>query len=135
VSLDPGKITFTNLTPANLPFMGILTERPYPPTGLTTARWIENVFSQPVYLRDLWLTQNGVRIGPLFGLTDIHASADIYPHVVSWRGELYLEDGHHRVVREALAGVRVMAMRVFTIAAEVPAPTDAPTEQEAKPSM
>lgn len=96
-----------------MPFRGFVDERPYPETGLTTARWKAEVPTMVVYFTDLWLTQNGVRITPLFGVKEEHASADTYPHVVSWQGELYLEDGHHRVVREALFGIRSMRMRVF----------------------
>ncbi len=101
--------------PLRLPFKRILDHRPYPPTGMTTARWKTEVETMPVYLHDLTLTQNGVRIAPLWGITDQHASADPHPHVVAYKGELYLEDGHHRVVREALAGTRVMRMRVLNV--------------------
>lgn len=105
-----------------LPFKGFHPERIYPPTGLTSARWRSEVDPMPVYLCDLWLTQTGVRIAPLFGVTDGPASADIFPHVVAWAGELYLEDGHHRVVREALAGTRVMRMRVHRPVYTIPDP-------------
>ena len=101
--------------PLRLPFKRILTDRPYPPTGLTTTRWKSEVDTMPVYLADLILTQNGVRIAPLWGIADEHANADPIPHVVAYKGELYLEDGHHRVVREALAGTRVMRMRVHNV--------------------
>jgi hypothetical protein len=99
----------------NIPFKGFLPDRPYPATGLTTARWKTEVDAMPVYLSDLYLTQQGVYIAPLFGLADLNGngSTDIYPHVVAWNGELYLEDGHTRVVRQALAGTRVMRMRVY----------------------
>ncbi len=91
--------------------------RPYPPTGLTTEKWRE-VPVTSVYLQDLHLTQTGVLIGPLFGIRDTAGSTDAYPHVVSWRGELYLEDGHTRVVYQALSGTRVMRMRVYVQEAE-----------------
>lgn len=87
-------------------------DRPYPPTGLTTELW-RHVSTIPVYLADLHLTQRSVWIAPLFGVKDAAGSTDVYPHVVSWRGELYLEDGHTRVLYQALAGTRVMRMRVF----------------------
>jgi hypothetical protein len=97
-----------------LPFAALAGDplRPYPPTGLTTALW-QQIPVKSVYIQDLHLTQTGVLIGPLFGFRDGNGSTDTYPHVVSWRGELYLEDGHTRVVYQALAGTRVMRMRVF----------------------
>lgn len=97
-----------------LPFADILDERPYPPTGLTTARWRAEVEPRLVDLRDLTLTQKGVRIGPLFGITD--RESDLFPHAVAYRDRLYLEDGHHRVVRAALrTTIRQMWMRVHTV--------------------
>lgn len=87
----------------SLPFKGISAGRPYPPTGLTTARWIAEVPVEVVPLARLYLTQPGVDIAALFGLSE-HIS-DRYPHVVAWDGELYLEDGHTRVVRVAMVYV------------------------------
>lgn len=100
--------------PDALPFAGIIEGRPYPPTGLTTARWRAEVPARDVNFADVFLTQNGVRVGPLFGVTD--RDSDAHPHVVLWQGRLYLEDGHHRVVRTAMTGSRqAMSMRVFMV--------------------
>ncbi len=96
------------------PFWRIQTQRPYPPTGLTTARWMSEVATRLVMFSHLILTQNGVHIAPLFGVRDPERFCDLYPHVVRWRNDLYLEDGHHRVVRTALAHRHYgMDMRVF----------------------
>jgi hypothetical protein len=96
------------------PFRGITDQRPYPPTGLTTARWIAEVPAFPVRFENIVLTQTGVRIAPLFGITDPHSAGDTTPHIVAWQGQFYLEDGHHRVVRAALtAPWRSIPMRVF----------------------
>ena len=38
---------------------------------------------------------------------------DLFAHVVSWRGELYLEDGLHRALRAALQQRPVVHARVF----------------------
>lgn len=98
--------------PDALPFAGIIDHRPYPPTGLTTKRWAGEVPPRDVNFADVFLTQPGVRVGPLFGVTD--RVSDSYPHVVYWRGFLYLEDGHHRVVRAAMSRTRqAMTMRVY----------------------
>lgn len=86
------------------PFAGIVTTRPYPPTGLTTARWATEVPAETVRLADLWLTQRGVHIAALFGHTD--RVSDRYPHVVAWRDRLFLEDGHTRAVRAARCAPR-----------------------------
>jgi hypothetical protein len=100
-------------TAATFPFRDIVTDRPYPPTGLTTARWAAEVKPVVVRLETLILTQDGVRIGPLFGVLD--RESDAFPHAVDHHGQLYLEDGHHRVVRAALRDrIRTMWMRVFT---------------------
>lgn len=98
-----------------LPFAGIRSGRPWSATGLTTARWIGEVPVFEVALADLWLTQEHLDTAALFGRLDEAASWDPLPHVVTWRGTRYLEDGHHRVVRAALVGATAMWMRVFAV--------------------
>lgn len=99
---------------AALPFRGVVSVRPYPATGLTTARWRAEVPVLDVPLADLWLTQEHVVIPALWGHTT-HAGDD-YPHVVQWCGDRYLEDGHNRIVRAALtAAVESIPMRVFQV--------------------
>jgi hypothetical protein len=94
------------------PFAGVVTPRPYPPTGLTTARWAAEVPTALVAFADLWLTQDHANIPALFGHTD--RVSDTYPHVVEWAGIRFLEDGHHRVVRTALTSpLTAMTMRVY----------------------
>lgn len=81
------------------PFAGF-AHRPYGATGLTTSTWLATVPVREVALADLWLTQTGVRIKPLFGP---HRNPYRPPFVVAYRGRLYLEDGHHRLIQLALA--------------------------------
>lgn len=96
------------------PFRGIVAARPYPPTGLTTARWATEVPPVEVDLRTLWLTQPGLNIAALFGHTT--RDSDRFPHVVAWRDELYVEDGHHRLVRGAVfGGATAATVRLFEI--------------------
>jgi hypothetical protein len=96
------------------PFAGIVTPRPYPPTGLTTARWAAEVQPVEVAFADLWLTQDHLRAPALFGIVD--RESDVYPHVVQWRGQRFLEDGHNRVVRAALTGdTTSLPMRVYIV--------------------
>lgn len=93
------------------PFKGILTERPYPPTKLTTDLWPEHSCVLSVPLSNLYLTQEGVLIQALFRSGSY--SGDDTPHVVLWKGNYYLEDGHHRVTTAALAGHKTIIARVY----------------------
>lgn len=93
------------------PFAGIYLDRPYPPTGLTTARWAAEVPTAEVAFGALWLTQGHVYTTALFGVAE--TVRDPLPHVVAYGGLLLLEDGHNRVVRTALGGALKMRMRVF----------------------
>jgi len=40
---------------------------------------------------------------------------DLFPHVIRWRGELYLEDGLHRALRAALHQRSVLHVRVLEL--------------------
>jgi Arc/MetJ family transcription regulator len=40
---------------------------------------------------------------------------DLFPHVVSWNGELYLEDGLHRALRAALQQRATLHVRVLDL--------------------
>lgn len=95
-------------------FKAIAADRPYPATGLTTALWRE---IQPVHvpITDLIATQDHLKIGALSPTHHGSHSGDRLVHVVKWEGRLYLEDGHHRVVRERLAGADWVNARVFDI--------------------
>jgi hypothetical protein len=98
----------------SFPFAGVMSVRPYPPTGLTTARWRAEVPTALVDFAGLWLTQDGVDILALFGHSTRRHLSDTYPHVVAWQGMYLLEDGHCRVVRAALTTpVTAMTMRLF----------------------
>lgn len=103
-----------NPRPPLLPFKRILNYRPYSPTGMTTARWVAEIPVEPIKLRELWLTQDQVSVAALFDLQDSTRPSDLYPHVVSHDGELYLEDGHHCVLRAYfLFCTPVLFMRVL----------------------
>lgn len=95
------------------PFAGVVSERPYPPTGLTTARWAAEVPARWVQFADLWLTQRGVDILAMFGLSE--RVSDLYPHAVTWQGLMWLEDGHNRLLRRALRGEYEAEVRVYDI--------------------
>jgi len=40
---------------------------------------------------------------------------DLFPHVVAWKGTLYLEDGMHRALRAALQQRNVLHVRVLDL--------------------
>jgi len=90
---------------------------PWPQAGMTTQRWIDEVQPRHVQIRDLIATQPHVILEALtdtFMRDDAQAwSRDPYPHVVSWRGDLYLEDGHHRAIRALLRNEAAMLARVL----------------------
>jgi len=89
-----------------------MKERPYPPTGLSTLLWPMNSTVMHVPLENMILTQDGVFIEPQFRTSGSYSGDDV-PHVVLWRGNYYLEDGHHRVIPAALAGHKSIIARVF----------------------
>lgn len=95
-------------------FKAIAAERPYPPSGLSTALWA-GVPVEAVAVRALIATQGHLHIAALRPEHRGSHSGDPLVHVVKWRGELYLEDGHHRIVREALAGSAVVRARVLDL--------------------
>lgn len=94
-------------------FKAIDTTRPWPKTGMTTEKW-KQVPSFWVPLNQLIATQDGVKLEPLMKLTGSF-SGDSTPHVISWRGNMYLEDGHHRAIRAAIAGQTQVYARVLTL--------------------
>lgn len=96
--------------------MKIGTDRPYPITGLTSELWAD-VPLQYVVFDDLTTTQDGVLLHVLLDCERTPFSGDTFPHVVAHDGSLYLEDGHTRVVRDALRGYAGSWMRVFVSAA------------------
>ncbi len=97
------------------PFKGVTSHevRPWKETGLTTELWMSEVATKFVRMKDLWLLQDGVFIRGLFGEDSF--SIDPFPHVVICNGEMYLEDGHHRVVKLALAGDLYLEARVYNL--------------------
>lgn len=94
-------------------FAGIDCARDWPPPGMTTGRWLR-IPARPVPLGDLVATQDGVWLAPLLGEPSSHCG-DPIPHVIAWGGSLFLEDGHHRVVRAALNGRRHIPARVLVL--------------------
>jgi hypothetical protein len=92
-----------------LPFASI-TERPYDQKILKDIDWYT---IRPTYVQmaELHLTQTHCNIMGLFGK---RYSTDPHIRVVLWSELLYVEDGHHRLVEQALARNEVALARVLT---------------------
>jgi len=81
-------------------FKAVQEGRPYPPHGFTQREW-STVPPQLVRLDELITTKRVLALDVLLD-DDSTFYGDLFPHVVRWRGELYLEDGLHRALRAAL---------------------------------
>jgi hypothetical protein len=86
---------------------------PWGPTGMSSARWLA-VPVQRVRIADLVATQPGIYLQPLIEPAE-PMGGDPFVHVVSWRGRLYLEDGHTRTIRAALGGRSEIDARVLVL--------------------
>jgi hypothetical protein len=82
---------------------------------MTSARWLL-VPVVEVVIGDLWATQPGVLFQSLIE-PSVSVGGDPLPHVIAWDGRLFLEDGHHRVVRAVINGATTMPARVLTLIA------------------
>jgi len=89
--------------------------RPYPDHGLQQRDWAD-VPPRQVRLADLITTKDTLRLDTLLD-EDGTFYGDLFAHVVSWEGELYLEDGLHRALRAALHQRAVLHARVHTVRA------------------
>jgi Arc/MetJ family transcription regulator len=94
-------------------FKRVGDERPYPPHGLTTKEW-GKIEPSEVRLADLVTTKRLLDLDVLFD-EDSTFYGDLFPHVVAWQGEFYLEDGLHRTLRAALQQRQTIHARVLTI--------------------
>ena len=81
-------------------FKRVGDRRPYPDHGYTQKQWSE-IPPVQVRLDQLTTTKSTLDLDNLLE-EDSTFYGDLFAHVVSWRGELYLEDGLHRALRAAL---------------------------------
>ncbi|MEV7398269.1 type II toxin-antitoxin system VapB family antitoxin [Aeromicrobium sp. NPDC092404] len=93
-------------------FRRVSEGRPYPDHGLTQSTWAEISPSQ-VRLDDLTTTKTQLDLEHLLD-DDSTYFGDLFAHVVSWRGELFLEDGLHRALRAALQQRNMLHARVYS---------------------
>ncbi|MCW2904480.1 MAG: hypothetical protein JWO67_6745 [Streptosporangiaceae bacterium] len=87
--------------------------RPYPEHGFGSRDWAK-VPPRQVRLEDLITTKRELDLHSLLS-KDSTFYGDLFPHVVHWKGELYLEDGLHRALRTALHQRPVLHARVLDL--------------------
>ncbi|MDR2929666.1 MAG: type II toxin-antitoxin system VapB family antitoxin [Propionibacteriaceae bacterium] len=85
--------------------------RPYPSTNLSLRQWA-TIEPREVRLDELITTKATLDLHTLLA-DDSTLYGDLFPHVVAWRGDLYLEDGLQRTLRAALQGRYVIHARVL----------------------
>lgn len=94
-------------------FKKVGTHQPYPQHGLSHSDW-GNIPPQQVRLDWLTTTQKTLDLETLLA-EDSTYFGDLFPHVVKWGQELYLEDGLHRALRTALHSRAVMYARILDL--------------------
>jgi Arc/MetJ family transcription regulator len=94
-------------------FKAVGDARPYPEHNLTLTHWSE-LPPRQVRLEELITTKSQLDLHSLLS-EDSTFYGDLFAHVVSWQGNLYLEDGLHRAVRAALQQRPTLHARVFTL--------------------
>ena len=93
-------------------FKAVGERRPYPDHGLETVKQWAQVPPRLVRLDELVTTRRTLNLDSLLS-DDSTFYGDLFAHVVSYRGVLYLEDGLHRAVRAALQQRPVLHARVL----------------------
>jgi Arc/MetJ family transcription regulator len=87
--------------------------RPYPEHYRTGREWAD-IPPRAVRLDQLITTKNVLDLNSVLA-NDSTFYGDLFPHVISWHGELYLEDGLHRALRAALQQRSVLHVRVLEL--------------------
>lgn len=98
-------------------FRAVREGRPYPEHGLTTKDWAQ-IPPRPVRLDQLVTIKRNLALDRLLA-EDSTFYGDLFPHVVEYNGELYLEDGLHRALRAALQQRTSIHARVLVLPASV----------------
>lgn len=87
--------------------------RPYPGHGYAQKQWAA-IAPQQVRLDQLVTTKRTLDLEALLE-EDSTFYGDLFAHVVSWNGDLYLEDGLHRALRAALQQRQTVHARVLDL--------------------
>jgi Arc/MetJ family transcription regulator len=94
-------------------FKAVDDGRPYPAHDLLLRDWAE-VPPRQVRLDQLITTKKVLALDVLLD-DDSTFYGDLFPHVVQWQNELYLEDGLHRALRAALQQRTALHARVLNL--------------------
>jgi len=100
-------------------FKSVQEGRPYPDHGFSARDWA-SVPPRQLRLDELTTTKKELALDRLLD-EDSTFYGDLFPHAVSWRGEIYLEDGLHRALRAALQNRQTLHVRVLDLDALHPA--------------
>lgn len=87
--------------------------RPYPAHDTTLREWAE-LPPRQLRLDQLVTIKRTLDLETLLS-KDSTFYGDLFPHVVEWEGEYYLEDGLHRALRAALQQRQVIHARVLPL--------------------
>ena len=94
-------------------FKRVGEDRPYPEHGYTQRQW-PSIAPHQVRLDQLVTTKRTLDLETLLE-EDSTFYGDLFAHIVSYQGELYLEDGLHRALRAALQQRHTMHARVLEL--------------------
>ena len=94
-------------------FKRVGEEKPYPEHGLTHRQWAQ-IAPRQVRLDQLVTTKRWLDLEALLE-EDSTFYGDLFAHVVSFEGDLYLEDGLHRTLRAALQQRNSVHARVLEL--------------------
>lgn len=94
-------------------FKAVGEGRPYPDHGMSSRDWA-TIPPRQVRLDQLITTKRELDLQSLLA-KDSTFYGDLFPHVVLWQGEFYLEDGLHRALRAALHQRIVLHARVLDL--------------------
>lgn len=96
-------------------FKAVGDSRPYPDHGFESPRDWASIPPRQVRLDQLVTTKSQLDLRSLLS-SDSTFYGDLFAHVVSWEGTLYLEDGLHRALRAALQQRLVLHARILELA-------------------
>ncbi len=102
-------------------FRGVQDGKPYPDHGLSHRDWAQ-IPPRQIRLDELVTTTTVLALDRLLS-EDSTFYGDLFPHVVKWRGTVYLEDGLQRAVRAALRNRVVLHARLFDMDGLLPEQT------------
>jgi Arc/MetJ family transcription regulator len=94
-------------------FKQVREGKPYPDHGMSTKQWAQ-IPPRPVRLDQMITTKRELGLDRLLA-DDSTFYGDLFPHVVQWNGEFYLEDGVHRALRAALQQRATIHARVLVL--------------------